>query len=409
MLRRVLHVVFVAIVVVTGLCAAAVVGTWIWLRTDAGQRFVVERLRAPLRAAGMDLDADGVSGTLFSSLRLNGMTVRLCAQKISIQARSVEVRYGLISILRGAPVIGVTVEDPVVDANGDAACGGAPGGAAPSLPRRVVLRSVEIHRGVVVSGSQRLTAIELLGDGAIDRDGGGAPALTFHIAKASARIFSEPSDSHLELSGQVSPEKVDLDLTAAVARDDLARHAAGAVSAGPVAVHLHVAGPTGLVRLEGHVATALGEADVSGTIDAPGRRAELALATKRLVIAPAGSDVEIAASAKVRILAAAGDNDAIRLALRGRGDYTRRGYDPSLAGASMKRHLEDLPGGSWSGSAEGSVGRDGLSTRFHIDLSSEGKREAAPASIVLTGKLVVPRSGRPRLEANVAARELVTR
>jgi hypothetical protein len=410
--RRVLRIAFVAIAVLTGLGAMVVVGTWVWLGTDAGQRFILERLRAPLRGHGLELDADRVSGTVFSSLRLNGLTLRLCAQKISIRARSADVQYGLMSIIRGAPVVSVAVDEPVVDTNSDATCGAAPGGAAPSLLPRVVLRSLEIHKGVVGAGSRHLSAIELQGDGMVDRDGGGAPALTFHITKASALIFSEPGDSHLELSGQVAPDKVDVDLTAAVTRDDLARHAAGAVSAGPVALHLHVAGPPGALRLEGQVTTALGQADVSGTIDGPGRHADLALATKRVVIAPAGSDVEIAASARLRLVVnseAGGDKDEVRLNVRGHGDYTRRGFDPSLAGAAMRRHLEDLPGGSWSGTAEGSLGGDGLSSRFHIDLSSEGKREAAPASIVLSGKMVVPRTGRPRLEANVAARDAVTR
>lgn len=403
MLRRALHVATVAIAILAGLSAAAIAGAWLWLRTDGGQRVILEHIRAPLRAAGVELDAEHITGTLISSLRLNGVTARLCAQRISVQARSVAVEYRILSLLRSAPDVALTVDQPVVRQN--AVPCSLPAGDPPALPKRIVLRRLEIRDGVVGSA---LTQIELVGEGRVERDSAGGPAFSFDLAKASARIFTEPSDGRLELSGHVTADTVDLELTASVARDDLARHAAGAVDAGPISAELHAVGPPDALRIEGHAKTALGDADVSGTVDAPGRRAEIILVSRRLAIAPPGSDVEIGASAELRVIAAPDAKGALRMTVRGHGDYTRRGFDPSLAGASMKRHLEDLPGGTWSGSAEATADGDALSARFHVNLSSQGKREAAPANVVLSGKLVMPRAGRPRLEASITPREAAT-
>ncbi len=56
MLRRLLRGVLVAIAVLTGLAAAALVGGWIWLRSDAGQRFVLERLAISIPSAYCPFD-----------------------------------------------------------------------------------------------------------------------------------------------------------------------------------------------------------------------------------------------------------------------------------------------------------------------------------------------------------------
>src|SRR5262245_3313947 len=95
--RRVLRGLAVALVVVAGLCALVRVGVWAWFQSDAGQRYVLGRLRGALAPAGVELDVGHLGGSLATNLRLEDVTVRACAAGVRVRASRLTIRYPVTS------------------------------------------------------------------------------------------------------------------------------------------------------------------------------------------------------------------------------------------------------------------------------------------------------------------------
>ena len=94
MARRILRGVFISLAVLAGLCVVLIVSAWLWVRSQAGQRYVLDRLRHELGSrAGVELEASRLSGSLLSSLRLEGVNLRACEQKLRVRAASVTIDF----------------------------------------------------------------------------------------------------------------------------------------------------------------------------------------------------------------------------------------------------------------------------------------------------------------------------
>jgi hypothetical protein len=404
--RRILRGVFISFAVLAGLCVALIVGAWFWFRTEAGQRYVLDRLRQELGSrAGVELDASRLSGSLFSRLRLDGVTLRACEQKLRVSAASATLDFSIVSIARGAPRVSMIVDEPVVGPLAPEDCASPPSRKPTDPPRRIDLEHFAIHRGSVewTAGSTpiQLRAIEVDVHAVIIPDG--VSRVQF---RAAAEPFSEGSGSSVKLSGTVASDGIEVELQATVAKDDIPRSAG---VRGPVAAQVKVTGTPAALRVDGELKPQKGVVRVSGTIDAVDGSADLALEPSGVSFFPAVGESEVTASGQVRLQAKRDQPDSLHLDVRGRGEYSRRVIDPSLldvtkggGAATMNRHSEQTVGGHWNGRLEGRAGEQGLDTELRIELDPETK--GGPTTLLL-GTLVMRPGGKPRLEAKVIARD----
>jgi hypothetical protein len=404
--RRILRGVFISLAVLAGLCVVLIVGAWLWVRSDAGQRYVLDRLRQELGSrAGVEIEASRLSGSLLSSLRLEGVTLRACEQKLRVSAASATIDFSIVSIVRGAPRVAMIVDEPVVGPLAPGDCASPPERKAARPPKRIDLEHFAIHRGSVKLPSGKppieIHAIEVDAHGVIVPDG--VSRVQF---RAAAEPFSEGSGSTVQISGTVASDGIDVDVQATVAKDDIPRSAG---VRGPVAAQVKVTGTPAALRVEGELKPQKGVVRVSGTIDAVDGSADLALEPSGVSFSPAVGESEVTASGQVRLQAKHDQPDSVHLDVRGHGEYSRRVIDPSLVNltkgggaATMNRHSEQMVGGHWNGHLEGRAGEQGLDTELRIELDPETK--GGPTTL-LVGTLVMRPGGKPRLEAKVIARD----
>jgi hypothetical protein len=404
--RRILRGVFISLAVLAGLCVVLIVSAWLWVRSQAGQRYVLDRLRHEIGSrAGVELEATRLSGSLLSSLRLEGVTVRACEQKLRVRAASVTIDFSLMSIVRGAPRLSLVIDEPVASPLAPADCASPPPRKPTEPPKRIDLEHLAIHRGSVDFPSEstpiQIHAIEVDAHGVIIPDG-----ISRVQFRAAAEPFSQGSGSSVQLSGTVASDGVDIDVQGTVAKDDIPRSAG---LRGPVTAHVQVKGTPAALSLEGELKLQKGVVRLSGTVDAVDPSADLSLEPSGVSFSPAVGESEVTASGQVRLQAKRDKPDSVRLDVRGRGEYSRKVIDPSLlnvtkggGGEAMKRHSEQVEGGHWNGRLEGRAGEDGLDTELRVELDPENK--GGPTTL-LVGTLVMRPGGKPRLEAKIVARD----
>jgi len=337
-------------VVVAGLLALMRVGVWAWFQSDAGQRYVLKRLRGALAPAGVELDVGHLAGSMVTNLRLEDVTVRACAAGVRVRARRLTIRYPLASLLRGRPRVDVAAEAPLVDGLPRRACGKAARRARGPLPP-VEVRRIRIDRGTIAFA--------------------GAPRVA--------------------VSGMVTPKQVDLDLAAS--------GTAPAPLDGPLRAHVHVDGPPTAIRLAGEIRPGRGRVGVFGRVDTRRGTASLELTPKGVTLTPARGEAQLVASGKAHLTAVRRARGRIVLDIRGEGGYRRRVIDPELHAdeedATMDRFAEESRG-TWSARLRGRAGPRGLRGHFVVDLH-DGPRRAA----VVKGTLAAPRGGHPRFRAQI--------
>ena len=356
MARRVLHGLSIVLVAVAGLCALTLVGVWLWFQSDAGQRAVLGRLQRELAPAGLEIEAGRLSGSLVSSLRLDDVTVRGCAQGLRVRVRRVTVRYPLTSVLRGRPRLDVVAEEPAVDDLPRGACARAHRGAKRLALRPVEVRRLQIERGVVAL----------------------------------------PGLPRCSVSGTVTPAAIGLTL-AARARE------AGPLG-GPVRARLRLEGPPGSIRVSGEVRPGQGRVAISGRIDLRTRTASVDLAPSGLVVTPERGQARLVTSGRAHLALRRTASGRFTFTVRGGGEYQRRVIDPALHGAvtdgEVMDRFSETTQGAWTARIDGRTGPRGLYSRFAVELRDETR----PAAVV-KGTLAAPRGGRPRFHATIVSRE----
>jgi autotransporter translocation and assembly factor TamB len=313
-------------------------GVWVWVRTPPGQRFVLGQLHDA--APGVTIDAERVSGSLFSDVRLERVTARLCDKGLVVHARGIEARYRLVSLLTGEPRLTVIVDAPRIEPGERSSdCAGGP-------PRRAHLERLVV------------------------RDGSFGP-------------FSD-----IEVEGRVADGSVDLEWR--LVADELP------ALRGQVEVTGHARGPLEAIDLGAVARTSSAPIRVSGTVNATSGAADLEVALERLALDPPSSAVTLIATATARVRVVAG-----KLSVRARGDYRRREEKLSeeLPGGSFVARAE---GTARRGRLHADFDID-LDDAGQAARQLEG-RDAPSSSTRVRGSLVVPPRGRARLTADVLAR-----
>jgi hypothetical protein len=244
-------------------------------------------------------------------------------------------------------------------------------------------RAIEARYRLIpfLAGERRLALVVL--DPSLAPDHGACPA----VSGALPRLRVDPlvvigEGLRVEGRADLASRELDLELHATVRELPALR--------GALTLDGRLRGPLDDLRL----AARGGPLAIDGRVDAPARRAALTVRFDRVPLRPPETSVSLLASGEARVRVDGGE-----LALRAKGDYSRRAADG-----------EKLPGGGFTARASGERGAGGLVVKFEIDLDDAGVAarlvgapEVSRGSRV-TGTLTVPAGGRPELAADVVTR-----
>jgi translocation and assembly module TamB len=89
--------------IILGLIVIAVAGFLIWLNSDPGRRFIVERINNLELASGLKINVERIDGNIWSDVTLRGLTLS-DPQGAFLAVPEAQVDYDLMSYVRGSHI-----------------------------------------------------------------------------------------------------------------------------------------------------------------------------------------------------------------------------------------------------------------------------------------------------------------
>jgi hypothetical protein len=267
-------------------------GGWLWMRSSLGHRFARHQLETLLAERLPGLRAERIGGSMYSDVKLEGVTLRDANGQLLFAAQSVHARFGLRSLLRRRPHLSlVEIKKPFADVS------------TPERRRQLLAAADRLLAGMPIP-----EAIHI--DSLVVRDGRvvfarGAPAQ----ASLAATLAASPSQVNLSLRA--------LELTAGRTRE-------------PIRITGSAQGPKDNVRLAFAAQTQYGTLDVNGVLDLERGRADATLLLHDLAATFGPGAEHVRASGEVRIVLDWPAKHTGQLAADGAVKYVHLPTAPSL-------------------------------------------------------------------------------